>query len=446
MAGGGLIMAQPLQAAVENIVVDSVTGIVRSVFTSANGLADPTVYSAATEIAKTQVYHPTLICASNGSGAGLTLEDAYGAAIGESVERYALMLWYPEEVIVGSFNQLLQKGYSPVAPDKWALFDPSQYSQLPFAPFHEHTPIGWVKGDSLTYKWERLVPACMTYMPYHTIQDDECVIAPAISTGAACATTIVEGLLKGICELIERDAFMIIWRNRIPCPRIVIDPRSTLYPLFRERFERPGLDYFLFHTTLDLQIPSVFGILREYRRGKVHFVVAGAAHPDPNIAVLKTLLELVQGLHWLEFVMHQSPSFPASFDKVTSFDDRMYLYAFGDIGNEAFDFLINNQDEVLLSEMASLDKGSHKDNLRMIINILLEKGIEVIGINLTPIDIAQCGLFVTRVFAPGLETMEGDHNQQFLGGRRWREVPVHCGLRDRPLCIEEVNPYPHPYP
>ncbi len=109
------------------------------------------------------------------------------------------------------------------------------------------------------------MPACMTYMPYHTIQDDECVIAPAISTGAACATTIVEGLLKGICELIERDAFMIIWRNRIPCPRIVIDPRSTLYPLFRERFERPGLDYFLFHTTLDLQIPSVFGILREYR-------------------------------------------------------------------------------------------------------------------------------------------------------------------------------------
>jgi ribosomal protein S12 methylthiotransferase accessory factor len=76
----------------------------------------------------------------------------------------------------------------------------------------------------------------------------------------------------------------------------------------------------------------------------------------------------------------------------------------------------------------------------------LEKGIEVIGINLTPIDIAQCGLFVTRVFAPGLETMEGDHNQQFLGGRRWREVPVHCGLRDRPLCIEEINPYPHPYP
>ena len=439
-------MPLPSQVFRENAIVDSVTGIVRSFFSSANGLADPMVYTTATEMAKTSVYHPTLHCASNGSGAGLTLEDAYGAAIGESAERYALMLWHPEDVIIGSFNQLRKKGYSPVAPDRWALFDPTQYPQCSFPPFSEDTVIGWVKGDSLTYKCERLVPACMIYMPYYAKSEDECIVAPAISTGAACATTIAECLLKGVCELIERDAFMIIWRNRLPCPRIVIDSRSALYPVFCERFARPGLDYFLFYTTLDLRITSVLGILRECRTGKVHFIVGGAAHPDPNIAVLKTLIELVQGLHWMEFVGRQSPSVPSSFAKVRTFDDRMLLYAFGDIGNEAFEFLMNNQDEILLSEIVSLDKGSHKDNLRTIVNILSEKNIEVIGINLTPVDIAQCGLFVTRVLAPGLEMMEGDHTQQFLGGRRWREVPVHCGLRDRPLCIEEINPFPHPYP
>jgi ribosomal protein S12 methylthiotransferase accessory factor len=50
------------------------------------------------------------------------------------------------------------------------------------------------------------------------------------------------------------------------------------------------------------------------------------------------------------------------------------------------------------------------------------------------------------VLIPGLETMEGDHRIPFLGGCRWREVPFRLGRRASPSALENINPFPHPYP
>jgi ribosomal protein S12 methylthiotransferase accessory factor len=429
------------------VATDPYTGIVPSVIDVEMERGDPDIFVAVAEAADTRVYGFPGKVAGSGSGAALSHQAARGAAIGEAIERYALSLVHPEDLHFGSYSDLSRQGERPIAPPQFAFFDPSQFGEIPFAPFTEDTPIAWARAASLTRRQECLVPACFVYVPYtfpFVDRGEQCV-ATAISTGAACSHTRTEALLKGLCEVVERDAFMIVWRNRLSCPRVRIDPDSALHPVFVEKFLRPGLEYTLFSTTLDLSIPSFFGILTDTRRTPPGIVVGGAAHVDPDQAALKTLLELVQGLKWMDYAVEQPFAPEPGFRNVRSFTDRAHLYASCDM-RDAIAFLFDPSHEVLLSEIRSPGTGTLNGDLDRCLSLLAAQGLDILGVDLTPCDAEECGLYVTKIVIPGCETMEGDHQMPYLGGQRWRAVPYHLGRLDRISTLASIHPYPHPYP
>ncbi len=426
--------------------VDNYAGIIPLVVESENERSDPEVFVVAGRISDAQKYGiPTAVIGS-GSGAGLDFRSAFMAATGECLERYALSIIHPEDLIFGSYQKLSNEGYNIVSPKTWSLYDKSQYDSIAFAPFYDDTPISWVCAQSITSKNIKLVPASMVYIPYEFFfpKEDEKIVTVAISTGAACATSYAEALLKGVCEIIERDAFMIAWRNRLNLPRVKIDANSSIYSVYQNKLSRSGLEYVIVSTTLDLGVPSFFGFVIDNRSEPPGIVAGGACHPDPSQAVLKTLLELVQGLKWKDYVEHKPTNVEQGFSNIRSFEDRVRLYAFNDM-RHSFEFILETK-EVPLSMIPSFDCGSHRSNLDNCISILRKHELEVLALDLTPIDIQQCGYVITKVLAPGCEIMEGDHMMPFLGGRRWREVPFRLGLRSVIPEIESVNPYPHPYP
>lgn len=426
--------------------VDPLTGIAAYVVEAEMDRGDPAVFIVAARTADIRAYGFPQGVASDGSGAGLTYGQAYGAAVGECVERYAFSVVHPEDLVFGSWRTLDAAGFNPIPPERWALFDPSQQISPPFVPFDRDTPLGWVEADSLSQRRPCLVPACLVYMPYPMPfrTQGEAVIAPAISTGGACARSRAEALLKGLCELVERDAFMIVWRNRLPCPRVRIDTDSPLYDLFARVFARPGLEYALFYTTLDLGIPSFLGVLIDRREGPPTAIVGGAAHPDPVQAALKTLVETVQGLKWKDLQRGAMYPIEPGYRNVRSFDDRMKLYALNPAMLRAFDFLFDAPAEVPLSRIPSPDTGDVRRQLRACVQQITDRGLEVLAVDITPVDVASCGYHVVKVLVPELETMEGDHLLPFLGGRRWREVPQR--LFGRTPTLADINPDPHPYP
>jgi ribosomal protein S12 methylthiotransferase accessory factor len=271
------------------------------------------------------------------------------------------------------------------------------------------------------------------------------LIGVAVSTGAACGRSRPEAMLKGLCEVVERDAYIIMWRNRLPRPRVKIDPRSNIYNLFNEKFARPGLEYILVYTTLDLSLPSFFGILIDRRRNPPSLIVGGAASLNPDAAVLKTLLELVQGLKWMDSFEGQSFPVEPEFQNIRSFQDRVKLYALNH-HPEAFSFLLEGEDVIELSSISSLDTGNLHDNLQLCYGLIGEQDMEILASDLTTVDLEACGLYVTKVLIPQCQPMEGDHRAQFLGGERWHDVPVRMGFRTAHTSIETVNPWPHPYP
>ncbi len=428
-------------------LVDPFVGLVRPPVLSEIGRGEPKVFIAATQTGDLGAYGLEWAGEIAGSGAALSREEAEWAAVGECVERYALAAVEPERVVLASHAELSTKQIASVGPGEWALFDPSQDGETPFALFEDETRIAWIQGESLTQGGARLVPACFIWLPYYGVSPDEEIVAPTVSTGAACATSVVAAEVRGICELIERDAFMIVWRNQLACPRVEIDEGSQLAPVFAECFARPGLDYRLWLTTLDLRVHSFFGVLRDTRDGGVRTIVGGAAGLDPLWAARKTLLELVQGLAWVDYITRGAPFvYEQGFGNVTSFEDRVQLYGSNDLSS-AFSFLdADGRPPVPLSSLPSLEANSLEDDLDLCVGILAERSLETIVVDLTPVDVAACGLRAVRVLVPGLETMDGDHRLQFLGGYRWRSVPVELGLRQERCSLDEMNPYPHPYP
>jgi ribosomal protein S12 methylthiotransferase accessory factor len=427
--------------------VDDVTGIVTEVVEIEVERTDPRVFVAAANPADITGYGYRFGVASGGSGAGLTRADAEAAAIGECLERYALAVLQHDDAVFGTAAALASTG--AIAPDRWGLFAPAQRAELEhlgFAAFTPDTLLGWYPARNLTTRARCLVPACLVAMPYVLGAADrgEVLLGPAVSTGAACAPTRDVAIAKGICELVERDAIVIAWRNRLALPRVIVDPASRLHAAIGERFTRPGLAFELYLTALDVGLPSFFGILTDTRHDRVRRCVGGAAHPDPVIAARKTLLELTQGLAWMSYRVDPLPEIAADFSSIRSFDDRFRLYAFHDHMAEAFGFLADPP-EVAMSDLERRYAGCPSD-AGGLVELVAGAGHDVVALDVTPGDVAACGVSVVKVMIPGLVTMEGDHRLPFLGGRRWCELPVERGLRTAPLDPAGIHPFPHPYP
>jgi len=423
------------------------TGLITFLEETENEFSDPNVFVFISKTADIREYGFLHEASSNGSGAGISYEKAYKAAIGEAVERYALSVIHIEDLVLDTYENLIKKKISALGPETFKFFDPSQFNKIPYANFTSKTKIAWILADSITERKSKYIPACINFIPYnlHYRKDGEAIIANAVSTGCATSYNIGDAIFRGILELIERDAFMIFWRNRLECPRIVIDESSDIFETFITKFDRPGLKYEIYDTTLDLEIPSFFGVLTDSRGDSIGRVVGGACNPNPTVAILKTLEELVQGLKWKDHKeATEMKSFPIvkDFTNIRSFENRMELYAFNDL-EEAFDFL-KSSEEVPVSE---LEKKYNSDySLDSIIEIFTKKGYEILVTDLTPLEVENCNMKVVRVIIPQLEIMDGDHLFPFLGGNRWRIIPKELGYKKKVSTLSDINPYPHPYP
>ena len=439
----------PPSVAPENLVYDPLTGIVTFLGERECDPTDPDVFIVAAQSADLAVIglSPTEYTIV-GSGAGLSYEHAFWAAAGEAVERYCAAIIPTEDLLFGSYAELKARGIPAPGPERWAHFHPSQFPALGLPQFTEEVRLAWVKGRGLAVEGDSYVPACLTYLSpdaSHYVAHGAKLIGPATSTGMACARSGLEATFKGLCEVIERDAFIIRWRNSLPCPRIEIDPASPIFAIYRKKFVRPGLEYSIFRTSLDLPYHSFLGVLRDTRHHPARILVGGACHPDPHQAVLKTLIELAQGFQWANHVRTRTITLDKEFSAITTFESRMELYVFGD-QHRAFDFLFNSPERGQLSELQSEERGDLGATLGEGISRLHAMGLDPIAVDMTSIDAEACGLAVVKVLIPECELMEGDHRMQFLGGRRWRDVPVRLGLRAQAISIEERNQQPHPYP
>ncbi|MFC7584279.1 YcaO-like family protein [Nonomuraea antimicrobica] len=380
-------------------------------------------------------------CYDNNGGAGLTQAAARAAAIGEGLERYCAAFSRPEQLTVATWRSLSARDHPPPGPADFALFHPGQAQHAPR--FDDDTPVAWRPAYSLTRAAWTQVPACLVHLPYVPQGAGEHVIGPAISTGLACGASRAEAVVSGLYEAIERDAFMISWLRELPLDRVDLLSSPSVADVYTARLRRPGLEYHVLDMTTDLGVPAFLCLLLDHRQDPPIACAGGAAHHDPAKAVLKSLVEAAQTREWAKYLCRtrREPATPAP-DGLRTFEDHVFHYASGWSGRALEPF---RDRPVVPVPDGGPPPADHRTAAGAVVDRLAAAGLEVLVMDLTTPDVAQCGFHVVKVMVPGLQPLYADESRPMLGGHRvYAEHPdAPCA---RPRGPEDLNREPHPYP
>ncbi|CAH1220566.1 hypothetical protein PAECIP111892_04869 [Paenibacillus auburnensis] len=374
------------------------------------------------------------------SGMGFTLEEANVSAVAEAIERYCAAYVIPERLQLASWQEL---GDRALHPDELPLFTKEQYEQwqFPYRPFTEHTRVRWVDGYSLTANKRKWVPAAVAWDSYLPQSAEEEAICFGLMTGSAAGATLEQAMISGLLEIIERDAFMIMWYNSLSLPRLDIRHSAIARP-FQELLDRNRFDLTVMDTTSDLGIPSVFGLLMT-RDGKVS--VGGSARLSMEGAIGKALMEISQLFIGNKMQIY-SKSIPSLLPhQVTDYGLRLPYYE-QPFAYEELMFTAASSAVRSVPPPSPISEGSEAEQLEYLVNQFAKQGLEVLCVDLTTDDVRELGMHVVKMIVPGTVQLPRSENERLITSKRIYETPVKLGLRAGPISPQLLNCSPHPFP
>jgi ribosomal protein S12 methylthiotransferase accessory factor len=424
-------------------LVSEYLGVVRWVDEDLAGPSDARLVRTLCEVVESKGSHAGREALHAGA-AEPTQAAAVAATLGEAAERYAL-LQYPAELPLATADELP----GAAEPERFTPFHRRQLRTpgFPFRRFDRTSRVRWVEATMISSGERVFVPAQLVWLQAEP-PPNETPIGFATSSGTASAETRAEATLRATLELIERDAFMITWSNRLSLDRLswANDPDAAAYAA--ERFDPTGLTYAAVDLSAFLGVPSVLGVVRG-PRGEAPLGIGAASASTARRAWRKALGEAfsvrTSASLFVSSCASARPDFGPDYESVRTFEDHVHLYAFDDtIGRCAF---LDSSDRVRsLTTVESLPGVTAVEQLAALAEHLRRRRIDVFVVDITPLDLRELGICVMRAVSPDLCPLDVVHRVRFLGPARLRTAPVESGMRAHPRSFAELNPDPHPFP
>ncbi len=438
-------LADALQAAKR--LISKRTGIISKVEFDDLAPDEPSVYFARSTPANSLALNG-MESLNYGDAASIDPKRAIMKAVGESIERYCPAHFNYEDFLLAAYNDLDDEA---VHPSDFALFSEKQYAEpdFPFSQLTESTPLRWVLAYSITHDRPVLVPASFVYIPYRFDPLYEPITHTPISTGLACGSNLASAIYKAILEVIERDAFMIMWQNQLPCSRIDLSTvdDSFIQSILKELEVLP-VECEAYLIPSDIEVSVILVLLRNSSGHLPLTVMAISVDLDPQKALMLALEEIC--LSWLG--MGRYALAEKNYKPTKDYKDVKSLTLHGvahavdpDLG-KSLDFLKPSGQQISIQDINNRYDVNMINNIQHLINNLNEKNLNVVVKDLTTVDVDEAGFKVVRAVVPGMQPLDINHAHRYLGGTRLYEVPCQIGLRSQPLTEEEVNPYPHMFP
>lgn len=378
-----------------------------------------------------------------GVGKGSTEDAAIMGAIGEAIERYCAFQPDQEGLVEASADEL---GSSAITPPEFVLYSPAQYErgEVPYRPFRRESRIAWIRGRSLPDEQEVFVPASLAYLGLVGEQ-----LCHNTSNGLAAGSDLDSAILGGLCELIERDAFLITWMNKLPVPEIVFGAEHEIANAICAHYRRLDVEVRIFDVTTDIPVYGMMAFAID-RSGNGPSVVIGlGCSLDPTEAVTKALLELCQGRVSETWRYRQRGAGERkrilSFQDVHKLEDHGAIFAEPHMLKE-LDFLLATPRRVRLAHLPNLSCGEAAADLGQCVKSLGKAGSRVAFVDLTTPDVAPFGLRVVRAVATELQPIHFGYRRERLGGKRLFDVPRRMGYGAQTRTMADLNRCPHPLP
>lgn len=397
----------------------------------------------------------------SGVGRTFNFKDSELTAILEAVERYGGCYPHGKRTrIRGSYEELREQAINP---ETLGLHHPDMvshpaYKLVPYAP----TLIcNWVWGYSFQRQKPMLIPEQAVYYRLNHMGDPSFPkewFIYEISNGCAMGGSLVEAILHGLLEVIERDAFLLAWYGQLGATEICVDDvRDARILMIQDAVEQMGYEVHFFDITSDIEIPTVWAIAINPSDEGVKTYSAAGAHIDPEKAILGALVEVATSIA----VYHNNPldrreeglQMLEQDELVRTIDDHVLLYtlpeAFG-----RFDFLFK-EDRKIASARDIFHKWYHhephmdltSDLVELLDHITKKLELDVLVVDQTAKEQEALGIHTVKVLVPGTLSMTfGALLHRTYNNDRLLHVPYKLGYWDRPKRYDELQIFPHPFP
>lgn len=365
--------------------------------------------------------------------------------IGETIERYTLSINDHAKLRnKKTYNALLKSGRKVINPQKFISFSDEQLKRFRF-PNKEslgNIPFRWTEAKSLTSNHKKcLIPAQLVFAPYLHEKSEWLLRLPS-SNGTAAGQSVEDALYRSICEVVERDAFMIHYLNKLKSPKFDLNSIKDIH--IREiinQLRRYNLNLCLLDLTTDIMI-SVVGAIIIDKSGKGPAICLGLkAGLDLRENIVGAIEEALMVRSWIrdEFA-YRNPDYKRS-KIIQKVEDRANFW-FSREKIKLLNFWLNNK-----AIKKFRKPGKHqiiKNRLKKVARLLKLNNLEVYYVDITTNQIKKYGFRVVKVLIPDLQPLFLDENYRYLGANRLYQVPVKMGFLKNPVSLEKLNKIPHP--
>lgn len=386
-----------------------------------------------------------------GFGTAFESNRALVKAIGEAFDRYASSIYRKDRLLTASPAEL---GEDALDLRTIAGLSSNQLRSHPECRYDERSRFRWTEGYSWTRKKRIFIPAQLVFVPY-IFMDDEPILRMPLTTGVASGTSPWAAAFRGLCEVIERDAFMIAYLNRHSAPSIPLDS-TFLNPSLRNfisSLSSWGLELHLFDLSTDIPIPIVGAAVIDKRAaalGNVSLLQLGAAaNFDAAEAATRAIEESLQGLYWVRLLVQTTPKEiirAARLDPQNIVDHAERALFWSSPGSESeLAFLWSGDKSGSRVESLQRTFSGQKEAFTFLANSLNDMGYDVLLTDLAPEDLKNHGIFVIKSIVPELHPLHLFEKYKSLGGSRLYYTPVSLGWRNEVPSEMSLNNVPHPF-
>lgn len=389
---------------------------------------------------------PQSIKVRKGLGFGCSEKEpeAFTAAVAEAIEHYCILDERDDIFTYDSYNNLRHVSIDPY---RFVTFSKEQLKSESYHKFRftDKTPLNWLEGYSLTKKEKILVPVSVVYANYNYRERKEPTIQLKNSTGAACGPSLEFALYRGICEIVERDAYMISFINNLPKKNINLDSDSHLAK-FKRRIERYDLEVHVLNTQLDFSMTTTTCLIFD-KTGSGPAVCTGLGGSlDPRRAIQTAVLESVRRHISARDRFHRVKPLPMP--TRNSFDwfllKKQLLWSAPHMIQVAQRF-ITDAPTIDFNKLENKEKNTtDKERVEFLVNELRSKNCEVIYVDMTIPEVEALGLKVVKVLIPEMVPLWRDERYPYLNSERLYSVPSKLGFKAEPSMAEgdfSVHPF-----
>ncbi|MGM7722820.1 TOMM precursor leader peptide-binding protein [Metabacillus sp. Hm71] len=353
-------------------------------------------------------------------------------------------------VVYDSYRNLKDQALNPI---KVGVHAKEQYARpdFPFEQFNPDRPINWVWGYSLLQERPILVPELLAYYSLGCGNG----FVYETSNGCALGGSLEEAIFYGILEVVERDSFLMTWYAKLPLPRL--DPFSANDQELQLMIDRVraigGYDLHFYNSTMEHGIPSIWAMAKNRKEKGLNIICAAGAHLDPVRAAKSTVHEMAAMMltldEKLETNQEEFMRMLQDSSLVKKMDDHGMLYGLPQ-AEERLQFLLDDNRPLRAFDEEFKWKSNHEDlteDLKDILQKFRQLNLDVIVVDQSTSETKRNGLHCVKVLIPGMLPMTfGHHLTRVTGLERVLRVPMELGYTQQPLRIEQLNPYPHPFP